>query len=190
MFRAGPACGGLASNGGSILAKVDFGELSESTRTLLGAPSAFVVPVAGPPLAGMPYPRDDVEWDAVAASGVARVLDLSGLPCGYDCTPLERVPLDLQDLAGGRLPNDEEREREQIRGAVDVITATREALDGVVVHCEGGRGRTGTVLGAYLVTLGHAPSVVSHWLNQLYASRGQSGWPESRWQSDLLEEFR
>ena len=131
-----------------------------------------------------------MQWDAVAAGGVKRVLDLTRLRCVYDCTPLERVQFELQDLARDRFPDDEEREREKIRAAVDLITATRDALGGVVVHCEGGRGRTGTVVGAYLVTLGHAPWEVINWLNELHKARGQSVWPESRWQSHLLEEFQ
>jgi len=169
---------------------VHFGELSEGIGTLPGAPSGFVVPVTGPPLAGMPYPRDDVQWGAVVAHGVARVLDLSGLPCGYDCTPLERFAFDLQDLADGGVPDDGERERELIRAAVEVIAVSRDAQDGVVVHCVGGRGRTGTVLGAYLVTLAYAPLMVASWLNQLFELRGRPGWPESDWQSDLLGQFR
>ena len=105
----------------------------------------------------MPYPRDDVQWGAVAAGGVTRVLDVSGLPCSYDCTPLERVPFPLQDLAGGGVPVDEKRERELIRAAVNTIAETRDAMGGVVVHCVGGRGRTGTVVGSLSRDAGVCP---------------------------------
>lgn len=159
--------------------------------TLPGAPTAFVVPVAGPTLAGMPYPGADVLWSEVAAAGVVRVLDLTGHPCGYDCSPLERSQFGLQDLVGGGPPRDEEQERDLIHAAVDMIGVTRTKQGGgVLVHCDGGRGRTGTVLGAYLVTLGYAPVAVSSWLSRVYERRGRPGWPESQWQSDLLEEFR
>ena len=157
---------------------------------LLGAPKAFLAPVPGPPLAGMPYPRGNVQWDVVAAGGVSIVLDLSGLPCSYDCTPIPRVPFDLEDLADERVPHDEKQQRKLVRRAVDEIARTRAALKGVLIHCDGGRGRTGTVLGAYLVTLGYAPSAVTNWLNWLHELRGRPGWPESCWQSDLLEEFQ
>lgn len=164
--------------------------LSADLLALPGAPSAFLVPLDGAPLAGMTYPWGDVQWDVVHAYGVTSVLDLSGLPCGYDCTPLEHISVDLVDLSGGLVPDDQERERKQVRSAVSAIAAHRNDLHGVVVHCVGGRGRTGTVLGAYLVTLGFPTSTVTDWLNEVYESQGKRGWPESNWQSNLLEAYR
>ena len=106
---------------------VDLEELPEGIRTIPGAPTAFLVPVAGPPLAGMPYPEEDVHWSEVAAAGMRRVVDLSRRPCSYDCAPLERSQFGLQDLADGGTPREEERERELIRAAVKMIAVTRRA---------------------------------------------------------------
>ena len=50
----------------------------------------------------------------------------------------------------------------------------------------GGRGRTGTVIGATLVRLGHDPETVVAHLNRLAVARGRRGWPESPWQAEVL----
>ena len=54
------------------------------------------------------------------------------------------------------------------------------------MHCSGGIGRTGTVIGAVLVSLGiDAPDVVA-WLDAVQKLRGRPGWPESPWPADAL----
>lgn len=49
-----------------------------------------------------------------------------------------------------------------------------------------GTGRTGTVIGASLVALGHPPDTVIPHLDALHRARGRAGWPESKWQAELV----
>ena len=50
----------------------------------------------------------------------------------------------------------------------------------------GGRGRTGTVIGVALVTLGHDPDKVVDYLDRVARARGRRGWPESPWQAAVV----
>jgi protein-tyrosine phosphatase len=61
-----------------------------------------------------------------------------------------------------------------------------QAGDGVVVHCAGGTGRTGTVIGCVLRLLGVAAVQVISYLDHLHQARGRSGWPEAEWQSQVV----
>lgn len=142
------------------------------------------------PLAGMRHPRPAFPWAALARSGFSRVVRLTSDGTSYDPQPLQvAYSAQLEDLVHGSSPRSPRQELQLIREAVTVV---REALahgEGVVVHCAGGRGRTGTVLGATLVSLGFAPAVVVAHLDLLHKARGTSGWPESLWQADILQHF-
>ena len=53
----------------------------------------------------------------------------------------------------------------------------------------GGTGRTGTVIGCVLRVLGRpAPQVICY-LDDLNKARGKLGWPEAKWQAELVERF-
>ena len=69
--------------------------------------------------------------------------------------------------------------------AADVVEHITRGI-GVAVHCMGGRGRTGTVLGVALVRLGHEPDTVVDYLHRVAVGRGRRGWPESAWQADTV----
>ena len=142
------------------------------------------------PLAGMRYPRPGFPWAALARSGISRVVRLTSDGTSYDPRPLQvAYSAQLEDLVHGSSPRSPRQELQLIREAVGVV---REALahgEGVVVHCAGGRGRTGTVLGATLVSLGFAPAEVVAHLDLVHKARGTSGWPESPWQSGILQRF-
>jgi hypothetical protein len=59
---------------------------------------------------------------------------------------------------------------------------------GILVHCQGGRGRTGTILGAILRHCGYGAAEVIDFLDGTYVAAGQpKGWPESPWQSQVIE---
>jgi predicted protein tyrosine phosphatase len=95
----------------------------------------------------------------------------------------------LEDLAYGKVPTNPEGELIKIRRAVDAVIESLDRQDGVLVHCDGGTGRSGTVVGAVLVDMGERPGEVAAWLDRVHLTRGRSGWPESPWQSTVLEWF-
>jgi len=131
------------------------------------------------PVAGFPFGRLS-ELHAIDA-----VVSLLGY-VSYDCSPLRFEQFRLQDLYGGVAPEDPEAEWAELAAAASTV---RELLDdgtGVVVHCAGGTGRTGTVIGAVLVSLGGAVADVAAWLDEVHRARGRAGWPESPWQRDAL----
>ena len=66
--------------------------------------------------------------------------------------------------------------------AADVVAHLDDGI-GVAVHCMGGRGRAGTVIGVALVRLGHDPDTVVDYLDRSPKARGRRGWPESPWQA-------
>jgi protein-tyrosine phosphatase len=137
----------------------------------------------------MKYPRDDFPWAALANAGFTRVLALFDLP--YDPTPLRRLPpIILEDLFhGGRPQHPEEEVAKVTQAAKSVVEALRHG-DGIVIHCEGGSGRTGTVIGCALRDLGHAADEVVSYLDRLHKARGKRGWPESPWQEGTVRNYR
>jgi hypothetical protein len=139
------------------------------------------------PLAGMPYPSARTPWHDLAAAGFRHVICLEGHGPPYDPAPLivsQRTS--LQDLYGGSWPHDQEREERLIHEVAHTVVSRWQAGEGVVVHCAGGTGRTGTVLGCVLRALGVAAMQVITYLDHLHQARGRSGWPESAWQAQVV----
>jgi hypothetical protein len=143
--------------------------------------------VADPPLAGMAYPRVG-PWEALGAAGFTHVLCLTEEPPRYDPAPLTVSTIALQDLFSRRTPDDPDRDRARALTAARFVVERHGAGDGVVVHCHGGRGRTGMVLGCALVMLGHDPDAVVDWLHRGQRTRGRRGWPEQPWQATVVRE--
>jgi hypothetical protein len=148
--------------------------------------------VARKPVAivGMAFPAR-IDWALLAAEGVQHVVCLVGDDPPYDPSPLSCTAVTLEDLytrpAG---PTDAGRELERVERAAAAVVAAVDAGRGVAVHCRGGRGRAGTVLGVALVQLGlPAPDVVE-WLMRLHRARGRGGWPESPWQEAVVRAAR
>lgn len=140
------------------------------------------------PLAGMRYPRGGCPWKALLEAGFTSVLSLH---CGLSYNPAPLTPLAsvfLEDLVHGGPPGSPESELSAIQRAVDAVIARLEAGQGVVVHCYGGRGRTGTVIGCVLRRLGYGPHEVVDYLDRLHTARGKGGWPESPWQEQTVRE--
>jgi len=136
-------------------------------------------------LVGMPYPGR-ADWPLLHEHGIAHVVCLTHDAAPYDPSPFTVTALKLQDLASGAPPNDPERERALVeRAAGDVVAHLQQSV-GVAVHCMGGRGRTGTVIGVALVHLGHDRDDVVDYLHQCARGRGRRGWPESPWQEEIV----
>ncbi len=140
--------------------------------------------LSDPPLAGMQFPLK-LSWQELHNVGFTDVVSLH--PDGYDPSPLSLCfSKELQDLYGGRTPTNPEREKDLVREAVEAVVKSLSSKRGVVVHCLGGRGRTGTVLGCTLREFGFGAQDVIAYLDRIHKARGTEGWPESRWQSDLI----
>ena len=137
------------------------------------------------PLAGMAYPRAGA-WDALAEIGFRHVIDLTRDTAHYDPAPLTGHATALADLIGRSHPPDATGDEARIRAAADIVVDCWQSGEGVVVHCHGGRGRTGTVLGTALVLMGHDATVVSDWLHRVQRMRGRRGWPEQPWQAEVV----
>ena len=141
------------------------------------------------PLAGMRLPLSGFPWASLSAAGVSRVVALH--PGRYDPSPLVLAfSQKLTDLVDGGSPKEPDREVELVRNAVSTTVTLLLEGQGVVVHCHGGRGRTGIVIGCTLRELGHDASLVVDFLDSLHKARGKSGWPESPWQEELVRDWR
>ncbi len=142
------------------------------------------------PLAAMPYPPADFDWTQAGRLGFRAVVCLTDADPGYDASPLRCTAVQLQDLCGGKLPDDPVGELALVRRAVDAVTTSLARREGVLVHCGGGTGRSGTVVGAALVAWGDEdPGDAAAWLNEAHRARCRAGWPESRWQREVRNKF-
>lgn len=161
-----------------------------------GARPGFIGPLAVPgdlwwvsaeptPLAGMAYPRSGA-WSDLAAIGFRHVVDLTRDTAKYDPAPLRSHGVHLADLVVRRRPPHPDRDEARIHGTGALVAGWWRAGEGVVVHCHGGRGRTGSVIGSALVQLGHDADEVVDWLHRVQRTRGRRGWPEQAWQAEVV----
>ena len=136
-------------------------------------------------LAGMKAPGR-ANWSLLAAEGIGHVVCLTDDVARYDPAPCTVTAIKLQDLMSGGPPAQPEREQARVfEAAADVVSHVERGI-GVAVHCAGGRGRTGTVLGVALVRMGHEPEAVIAYLDATARARSKAGWPESAWQADVV----
>ena len=96
---------------------------------------------------------------------------------------------DLENLSHGYRPVDPEREERLVRQATAVIRDKMDEGEGIVVHCIGGRGRTGTVLGCVLKDLGFSADEVVNYLDEINMYRRFRGWPETEWQAEMVRKY-
>jgi hypothetical protein len=142
------------------------------------------------PLAGMAFPNRP-SWKDVAAAGFESLVCLTDNLPPYDPSPLRVLrAMKFKDLIGERSPDDLEREAEMLCDVVRAVVDELRAGRGVVVHCQGGTGRTGTVIACTLTALGMGEPDVLNYMGTVNAARRKSpGWPESRWQKDQVATF-
>lgn len=143
------------------------------------------------PLAGMQWPRGvgKVFWDTLHAAGFRWIVCLSSLrpKSGYDPAPIETLlAVELTDLCDGGNPDNPEVEEKEIRAIASRVLEKLQEGEGVILHCAGGRGRTGTVLGVVLKLLGFEDEEILSFLNRVHRLRSREGWPESGWQEQVV----
>jgi len=139
------------------------------------------------PLAGMAYPSSRTPWPGLAECGLRHVVNLAAHGPTYDPAPLALAhATPLADLFGGHDPLHPGPEERLIHLATDVVVDLLRAGEGVLVHCVGGTGRTGTVIGCALRLLGVPTVAVLAYLDALHKARGAHGWPESPWQAEVV----
>jgi len=139
----------------------------------------FVVLETPAPLGGMALPGPDTDWAELHRRGFRLVVRLH--PAAYDPAPLVAHDFALEDLYGGRVPADAPAEERRIRAAARLAAETVARGDGVVVHCLGGTGRTGTVLACALRLLGFSVEEAT-----AAVARHRPRWPESPWQEEVV----
>jgi rhodanese/phosphatase family protein len=141
-------------------------------------------------LAGMAYPGR-ADWSVLHDEfGIGHVVCLTADAPPFDYAPCTVTSIRLQDLVSGGPPSDRDEERARVERAAADVVAHLERSVGVAVHCMGGRGRTGTVIGVALVQLGHDPGDVVDYLHRSAVGRGRRGWPESPWQAEVVTNRR
>lgn len=133
------------------------------------------------PLVGMFAPQPGFPLHLLADQGVGAIVSLIG-PQRYDAGSMTTYASSLHDLYGGLEPADPDTERAELTAAARQVARQVSDGVGVAVHCAAGIGRTGTVIGAVLVSLGHPAAEVATWLDAVQRARGAPGWPESPWQ--------
>ena len=140
------------------------------------------------PLAGMSYPRwAAVDWTELWDLGFRSVVCLSRSHPAYEPDPLEFAWCgDLEDLYGNWPPHNPQRELMKIQAATTAVVEELSANRGVVVHCLGGIGRTGTVLAASLARLGLDTETSIARLEAVNVARGYH-WPEADWHLEAIE---
>jgi hypothetical protein len=129
-----------------------------------------------------------VDWNELWDLGFRSLVCLSESQPAYDPFPLGFVWCGhLEDLAGSWPPQDPTSELLKIEQATAAVVKELAAKQGVVVHCLGGIGRTGTVLAATLVRLGLDQSRSIAHIKAVNAARGYH-WPEADWHLDAIEQ--
>lgn len=90
-------------------------------------------------------------------------------------------------IMDGRTPTDE-----TIRAALAQVAAARDAGDMSYIHCRGGIGRTGLVVGCYLITQGADPSDALRTVQRLFDTTPRKGMasPEKYEQEQYVLRFR
>ena len=142
------------------------------------------------PLAGMSYPGLHTPWGSLYGIGFRNVVCLCSEHVDYDPAPLRMLRMvEMEDLHHGNDPLYPAVNEKLVREAVVLINERLNKCEGVVVHCVGGTGRTGTIIGCVLRSRGYPADEIIAYLDDVNKMRGRRGWPEAPWQASIVRRF-
>jgi hypothetical protein len=143
-----------------------------------------------PRLAGMCYPYAGISFNSLAEAGFTGIVCLCERRPKYDPGPLRLLyATKLADLYADCLPRYPKREEKQVREAVKCVVKGLEAGEGIIVHCLGGIGRTGTVIGCVLRELGFSADEAIAYLDEINIDRRIGPWSDSEWQAEMVRRY-
>ncbi len=143
-----------------------------------------------PLLAGMCYPYSGISFESLEKAGFSGIVCLCERHPDYDPYPLRILyATKLEDLFSGDEPWDKHGEESLIRDAVEAVVSELRHGEGVIVHCVGGIGRTGTVIGCVLRELGYSADEAIDYLDDVNLARRIGQWSESKWQAEMVRKY-
>lgn len=153
-------------------------------------PRDMYVVMEEPLLAGMCYPYSGTSWDSLGKAGFSGVVCLCERHPEYDPYPLRLLyATKLEDLFAGYRPGKPEAEEKWVRDAVEAVVTELRHGEGIIVHCLGGIGRTGTVIGCVLRELGYSADEAIAYLDEVNIDRRIGPWSDSEWQSEMVRKY-